>query len=408
MSIHYPFPLLDHIDQVLPHIDEASFRVSVKDSGHTFINYVRMGSETFPPVLGSPDERLRAAIRRECRGIAFSTDTGALVSRPFHKFFNAEENENMTIGHMGFHMPHIVMDKIDGSMIRPLVTSHGLRWGTKAGITDTSNFAEQYVQGHPHYEKFALRCIEEGYTPIFEYVSPENRIVVDYGERDMVLLAIRETFSGLYVSHKHMVLIAEQFGIPLVRVFAPMDDDASVWIANMKAGNDYEEGVVFAWDNGHRAKVKTDLYNVLHKVKEAGRTERTLILALLDGRVDDLLAMLVGDDRVEVDTFINEFWQYIDFASGDVDVLFTDVCALFKDKKSFAISDFAKGLSQLERSVMFTLWDKKVEDSRAAVMGIIVNGLSSETAWDLKKARIEESANLRTFGSMWKTKEDAE
>ena len=112
MSMHYLFPRLTNIDQVLPHIDEASFRVSEKDSGHTFINYVRMGPETFPPVLGSREDRLRAVIRRECRGIAFDTDTGKLVSRPFHKFFNAGENEHMTIGHMGFHMPHVLMDKV--------------------------------------------------------------------------------------------------------------------------------------------------------------------------------------------------------------------------------------------------------------------------------------------------------
>ena len=87
MTLHYPFPTIMTIEDVLPHIDNY-FRVVKKNDGYTYINYSMMTPAVFPPVEGTDEERLKASIRRECRGITFDTKTGQIVSRPFHKFFN--------------------------------------------------------------------------------------------------------------------------------------------------------------------------------------------------------------------------------------------------------------------------------------------------------------------------------
>lgn len=405
MSVHYAFPIIRHIDDVLPHIDDQSFRVIAKDSGHTFINYVRMGNDTFPPVIGTDAEKLRAAIRRECRGIAFNTATGLLESRPFHKFFNVGENEYVTVAHMRFDKDYVLMDKLDGSMLRPLRTEFGMRWGTKMGITDTSNLAEVFVMDKPEYDNFAAYSMRIGFTPLFEYMSPENRIVVDYGKRAMILIGMRDNLTGVYMQHDTMCRLADTFGIPVVRTFAPMSKDADEWIADMKSGTDFAEGVVWAWNDGHRAKGKTDLYNILHKVKEAGRTERTLILALLDGRIDDLLAMLSGEDRAAVDMFIKGFWATVDQMATKLDALYTHIRDVYEDKKAFALSDLSKNLHQVERAQMFALWDGKSEDGAESALGIIRSGLSSETAWHMRRNQIESSTHLGPVGFDWGNKE---
>jgi RNA ligase len=407
MSIHYPFPIINHISDVLPFIDDKSFTVKEKDSGHTFINYVRMGPETFPPVIGSVEERHAAVIRRECRGIAFYTETGLIASRPFHKFFNVGENEYVTIGHLGFHMPHVVMDKVDGSMVRPLLTPAGLRWGTKIGVTDTSNFAEAWLYGKREYVKFALRSVSEGWTPLFEYVSPENRVVVNYGKRDMILLAMRHTVTGEYMDHDAMVLVAERYGIPVVKTYDPIEGDAQTYIENVRISDDLDEGVVVAWPNGHRSKAKTDIYNVLHKVKEAGRTERTLVTAILEGKVDDLLSMLEDKDRAKVDAFIAEFWSSLDTLENEIGGLYEDVRGDFPDKKSFALGR-GKDLTRIERANMFSLWDGKVATTRDAAMNIIKSGLTSETNWFAMRNSIEEAESFTAFSFDWTGQEDIE
>jgi len=48
------------------------------------------------------------------------------------------------------------------------------------------------------YQQFAKWCIENRLTPIFEWCSRKQRIVIDYPEDKLVLLAVRENMSGKY------------------------------------------------------------------------------------------------------------------------------------------------------------------------------------------------------------------
>ena len=378
--IHYPFPKVTHIEDVLPHIDDKSFKVIEKECGNTYINYVRMGPETFPPIIGSPEERLSAVIRRECRGISFNTESGLLSSRPFHKFFNVCENEYLTIPKMGFYMEHHIMDKVDGSMIRPVHTPWGLRWGTKMGVTDTANFAETWLMDKPQYRKFALNCQGKGLTPLFEYYSPENRVVHDYGERNMVLLAVRDNNTGLYHSYQNIVAIGQHYGIPVVELHPGQVDDAERYIAGVKASTTIPEGVVIMWPNGHMGKLKTDAYNVKHRVKEAGRTERTLILAILNSEVDDLLAMLPEEDRKEVDDFIREFWRWTDALALNIATVYSTARETYETKKDFACA--TTDWRRMERACVFALWDGKAEDADEMARNLIDAALVSETKWE--------------------------
>ena len=48
--MHYEFPIIRHINDVLPHVQEnKSFIVAERDD-YTVINYVMMGNDTFPPI----------------------------------------------------------------------------------------------------------------------------------------------------------------------------------------------------------------------------------------------------------------------------------------------------------------------------------------------------------------------
>ena len=413
--MHYEFPKIQHIDDVIPHIDEDCFRVKVGDCGNTYINYVKMGSETFPEMVegcgiwgnDAAPWNLRAAIRRECRGIAFNTKTGLIVSRPFHKFFNVEERADMTVAECRFDLPHVVFDKVDGSMLRPIPTEYGLRWGTKMGVTDTAMLAETWLADKPKYEKMAEYLSHVlGLTPLFEYVSPENRIVVDYGERNMILLAVRDNYTGTYISLDALRGLGDRWDIPVVKTYDPVDGDPTVYLTAVKDSTDLDEGVVVAWESGSRAKIKTETYSILHKVKEAGRTERTLITAILDGKVDDLLPLLSEKDRAEVAGFVGAFWTSFARLEEDIAHLYVWARESYLTKKDFAVGTSA--LTQIERATVFSLWDGKVSTSHEAAERIVTNGLSSEKKWAETKENIMCAYGFTDFAATWKGTEVTE
>lgn len=192
--MNYAFPVINTIDDVLPAIaGRDEFVVAERDFG-TVINYLVAMPDTFK-MEGQDD--VMGAIRRECRGLIFDNE-GHIMSRPFHKFFNVNEKEETQAHVLDLSRPHIVMDKLDGSMIRPVRMNGMVRLATKMGITDIADAAYNILR---HNQRVWLEdMMVNGFTPIFEYIAPTNKIVVEYAEAKLILTAVRETVSGEYRS----------------------------------------------------------------------------------------------------------------------------------------------------------------------------------------------------------------
>ena len=62
--------------------------------------------------------------------------TAAAQSSNPTKFFNVNEREETLIQHIDFSQPHLILEKLDGSMITPFEVDSRIRWGTKMGLTD--------------------------------------------------------------------------------------------------------------------------------------------------------------------------------------------------------------------------------------------------------------------------------
>ena len=198
MSLFYQFPKIETIDDVLPSIKSREEFIVVDKDDFIVINYAVSTDTTFDM---KDEYDLDGAIRRECRGIKFYPD-GRIMARPFHKFFNSGEREETQPQNVDFSIAHHILTKMDGSMIHPIVMKDGsIRFATKMGITDVSLQAEVFINQHSKYEQFAKHCmIDMKWTPIFEWTSPDNRIVLHYENPSLTLLAIRETVSGEYIN----------------------------------------------------------------------------------------------------------------------------------------------------------------------------------------------------------------
>ena len=192
--MNYEFPIIRHISDVLPHIEGREEFVVAEREGYTVINYVVAMADTFN--MTGPDD-LGGAIRRECRGLKFSSD-GEIAARPFHKFFNIGEREETQTNTVDLGQAHTIMEKLDGSMIHPTMVNGYIRWMTKMGITEVAMQAEEFIAKNTRYKDFAIWCINEGLTPIFEWTSPFNQIVLPHEKENLTLLAVRNYITGEY------------------------------------------------------------------------------------------------------------------------------------------------------------------------------------------------------------------
>jgi len=199
----YAFPKIDNIEQVRAAITGRNEFIEADRGEFIVFNYLVCMPTTFedPTEMGiSEEEAFHRAIRRECRGLIFDAATGEVISRPFHKFFNVGEKIETEAHKLDLSKEHIILDKVDGSFIRPFRTADGvLRWGTKMGETEVAGNALNFVKNNPKFVEFGSWLCDNKMTGIFEWVSRLNRIVLDYPEDNLILLAVRHNMSGEYV-----------------------------------------------------------------------------------------------------------------------------------------------------------------------------------------------------------------
>jgi RNA ligase len=307
--MNYEFPDLNHISDVFPHIEgRDEFRVMEKD-WYSVVNYMVSLEETFQ---WDSDDPVGSTVRRECRGLIFDTETGVLVSRPYHKFFNVGEKPETQLNKVNLYEPHVVLEKLDGSMIRPIPTPEGFRLATKAGITDVAMNAEVFVADKPHYATFINKCIQRKTTPIFEWVSRKNRIVVDYPEDNLILTGLRYNDTGKYVDYQVMSDYATSWNIPVVKAVDGLAvQNIDLFVKQVREWDD-GEGVVIRFDDGHMVKIKADDYVLRHKSKDAINQEKNVLQTILDDSVDDLIPLLTPEDAQRVEAFQNAFWMALE------------------------------------------------------------------------------------------------
>ena len=202
--MNHKFPIIRHINDVLPAIKGRDEFVVAERGDHTIINYLVAFDDTFSI---DEDDRMdnhgvsipKGIMRRECRGLIFD-DNGKIMSRPFDKWFNINERIETQTTNLDFSSVNAILTKLDGSMVRPLNLRGKIHWGTKMGLTDVGQQVDIFVKNHPKYDLFAKWSIDNDLTPIFEWCSSENRIVIRYEKDALTLLAVRKNITGEYIN----------------------------------------------------------------------------------------------------------------------------------------------------------------------------------------------------------------
>lgn len=389
-----------NISDYLPAIaGRDEFVVAKKPGGYTVINYNVMMGDTFPdPDTASTEEERRLfMLRRDCRGIKFSTEYGNIICRPFHKFFNVNERPETMLNKLDFSKPHWILEKLDGSMIAPFMAVtgniYGPRWGTKMGINDISLPVEEFVATRPEYEKLANFCLNGDATPIFEWCSRQNTIVIDHPVDRLVLTAIRHNFTGEYCTYDQLTEIAESFGVEVVKAYEG-NADSMVALVEETKGLVGMEGFVVVFNTGLMVKVKAEDYLRKHKSKEAVQLEKNIIELLVTDKLDDVKSFLSETDLARVEQFEIEFWLGVRDNALILQALFdvAKVGGLTAERRAFA-TEFVAKQPAIYRPMLFRMLDGA--QAFDLIRGAIAKSCSTST-------KVEEVRSL--FGGIFWTK----
>ena len=244
-------------------------------------------------------------ITLSARGLVMNS-RGEIVARPFQKFFNAEEVKDQ-IPLNTFE----VYEKMDGSLgiffwyadeksekLQPVFASRG------------SFTSEQAVKGWEMLKRLPYHDLHFGYTHMFEIIYPENRIVVDYGDREaLVLLGIIKTSDGTEVSRKN---IEDHLGdsFELVNVYNLSES----WVTLKSRNEPNREGYVLRFADGFRVKVKFEEYVRLHRIVTQVSSINIWEMLKSGGSLDEILERVPDEffDWVrEVETELTSSFNFI-------------------------------------------------------------------------------------------------
>lgn len=327
--------------------EELGIRVKkYPEEGLYVFNYDQIASPKTHPVV------------MECRGLILAEDF-TIVCRPFERFFKLGEALNIT---QDFNIEDAyIFEKADGSLVKLYYWNDSWRVGTRGtAFAEVENYTGQIFQDMI-VKAFGCHDLEElndilegdsayvnrGNTYLFEFISPENRVVTPYSEPKMVYLGSKNNTTGEegMCTHYH----ARAFSGAGLNVRAPdfwsksSIGDVKKFVNSLK---DLQEGVV-AWDkkSGLRVKVKSDHYVAVHRLRgELVPSQKNIMELVVTNETDEYLTYFPEEKgRFEP---IADAWDHLQVAVGlnEAEYFFIE------DQKEFAL----KIKNRIWKSVLFT------------------------------------------------------
>lgn len=233
------------------------------------------------------------------RGLIINQRTGEIVARPFDKFFNWGQGGRTT------KAPVVrVTDKIDGSLGISYFDGTQYRIATRGSFSSdqaiwASEWLDNNVCGLDVYDQWTL---------LFEIVYPENRIVVDYGEREeLVLLAARNRFSGEYIGEDYLCAMAQFLKLSMPQRYNMAYSPENL-VTLCKILDPSKEGFVAEFADGSRFKFKGERYLELHRIINTISFKNTL-QAMENGTIADYFAAIPDEFSLEVQRWMGIIQQ---------------------------------------------------------------------------------------------------
>jgi RNA ligase len=325
-------------------------------------------------------------ITLNCRGLVLDTE-GNVIAKPFPKFFNYEEHKPEDIPNEYFE----VYEKMDGSLGIFFYYEEELSDERRYNIwfnnnyqtgmerffdpNNLPNFDDPYYEPTPRIKgewhmatrgsfqsEQAIKGMEiankynydkicvPGYTYLFEIIYPENRIVVDYGKEERLVLLGVMNRRGEEFPYEEMV----DEGWDIVMKYKTWGED---WETLKKEISKDNEGYVIRFSGGMRMKIKGDEYVRLHRILTNFSTKDIWELLRNNEQLEPFLDRVPDEFDAWVREVVRDLQSRYDNILKDYRIIMDDIYDA--DKKVFA----ERAKRYPHPSLLFALYDGKNESA---------------------------------------------
>lgn len=274
----------------------------------------------------------------ELRGITFVFNSdGSLYKRflALRKFFNLNQTPNCQYDDLKHLKIKSVYEKMDGSLINfiELPNNKIIAKSLKGLSNEYSDISNKLYNTNPDIKKVVDWSIHNNYTPIFEYISPFNQIVIKYDISELVFLRLRDNNTGRYIDLNEYPSLSKLRYPKLFNM--EWLDILNIW--NLKD----MEGVVVELENGLMFKSKTKDYCDKHKLTtEFIHKHNFIIEKIVKNEIDDIISnMEINNKEIlnrinEISTIVTYFLQkYTTFLNKKVEEYH-----IIDDRKMYSIT----------------------------------------------------------------------
>jgi RNA ligase len=279
-----------------------------------------------------------------CRGLIVDPD-GVVVARPFSRMGELRGDEQLPQGSF------TAFEKLDGSMGIQYPTPEGARIATRGNF-----IGRQALRGTELLGPYKDFSFGNDITPIWEIIYPENRIVIDYGDREeVVLIGLVDNATG----REHP--LPDQADVPFTVVKTIEDVESADDLRAMEVPN--AEGFVVRMDEtGERYKVKFPSFNYLGAIRKGTMPYRAWRDMLTVESADEYLQSLPVGARDEVAVVVSNLEQRYRETEQLIRAAVTDRSIQLNQQQQQVVARIRKGFPAGRQAIWQTIRPERNPD----------------------------------------------
>jgi RNA ligase len=283
----------------------------------------------------------------EMRGLTFIFNKdGSLFNRYvlLEKFFNLNQVPESLYSVVKNYKIKFVNNKEDGSIASFIKLPNGKIVGkSKMGFdNDQADGINRVYKTNKEVKSLVDWALDNNIVPIFEYVAPNNRIVLRYPSEELILLRLRDNVTG-----KHIDIREHLDKVGSIRV-APFEDEIKDLdhLIELNATQVDKEGSIVTCEDEHGRdfffKLKTPWYCERHGLlTEDLYREHIIIGYILDDKIDDILGQVPEDEKEaheRINKIINIVKKSISDKVSEIEKAYEQFVKSGISKKDYAIN----------------------------------------------------------------------
>ena len=283
----------------------------------------------------------------EMRGLTFVfNEDGSLFNRYvlLEKFFNLNQVPDSLYSVVKNYKIKFVNNKEDGSIASFIKLPNGKVIGkSKMGFdNDQADGINRVYKTNKEIKSLVDWSLDNNIVPVFEYVAPNNRIVLRYPSEELILLRLRDNVTG-----KHIDIRDHLDKVGSIRV-SPFEDeikDLDQLIELTATQVDKEGSIVTCEDEMGRDfffKIKTPWYMSLHGLLTDDLYREHIIIGyILDDKIDDILGQIPEDEKeahIRINKIIDIVKKSISDKVSEIEKDYRQYVSMNISKKDYAIN----------------------------------------------------------------------